>query len=119
FTLLNAGELDDISGNAQAAADSIHETIGGTIAQIQTEFGDLATAFFSSDQIDIQGKLDDIKTAIHTFIDQINSGNTVGGSLEIALGTPGLEHAIEQFESVMGNVGIVLMQAVSGLMAAT
>lgn len=118
ITSLTTEGFEDIAGAAEDAATSMTDTLGGAVAEIQQEVDDLAVAFFNSEQIDIQGKLDAIKTAIRTFIDEINSGATFGEALEIALNAPGLEASFADFEAIVGNLAIAIMQGAAAILDA-
>lgn len=108
ITSLTTEGFDNIEGAAQEAADSMTDTIGGSVVEVQQLIDDMAVAFFNSDQIDIQGKLDDMKARIQTFVDQINSGATFGEALEIALDAPGLEEKFHELEGFLGDFLLAL-----------
>lgn len=118
ITSLTTEGLEGIEGRAQEAADAVTNTISGSIAEVQILIDDLARAFFSSDQIDIDGKIDDIKARIQTFIDEINSGATFGEALEIALNMPGLEDQFHDLEAIVGNLAMAIVSAFATILDA-
>lgn len=113
--LSNAGELPAAwEGVAAAGAAALTDNLEGALTEfkalVETE---LVTAI--DDAFDLQGRLDLAKQQFQDFIAAIRSGEDLGSAIEIAFGIEGTSEFLERFQSIIGNLEIVFLQAVKGI----
>ncbi|MDX2137607.1 MAG: hypothetical protein SF123_05885, partial [Chloroflexota bacterium] len=104
----NAGEFSDIEGRAEAAANAVRNTLGKALEELfrmaDTEFA----RFLSSDQIDLDGKIEYLKTRIQEVNSLLGSGMQLDQAIEIAFQIPGFSTGIDRIESILGNFVLML-----------
>ncbi len=103
--------MGTLEGRAQTASDTINNTLSTSITGLgRTIEQELVTT--AEDIIDIDALTEKVKTAAQTIGSELRSGATLGEALEIGLELG--EGTFTKLESVIGNLGLVIMQAIAG-----
>lgn len=111
-------------GEAEQAAAVLDDHLRGTFDDIGLQIETIAHDFLSSEQIDLPGKMAAIKDALQIALQEVAQGATLGEALQSGLDQvlgdqfdfAGLEQAISKFEGAVGNIAIILSQAVSAIL---
>jgi hypothetical protein len=107
--------FDDLEGRAEEAATNIDNSLRGVfddfVLWIQGEISKL----LNSAEVDLPGKLEELRTRLQGALTAIQSGEGFGEALEIALQVPGLNDTFQRIESGFGNFAIVLLEVVASL----
>lgn len=107
--------FDDLEGRAEEAATNIDNSLRGVfddfVLWIQGEISKL----LNSAEVDVPGKLEELRTRLQDALAAIQSGEGFGEALEVALQIPGLNDTFQRIESGFGNFEIVLLQVVASL----
>lgn len=111
-------EFSEMAGATEIASQAIQDNLGEELDNTWRTLQQEVANFLSSDQLNLDEKLDDVKRRLQLFSQEIQEGNTLGGALEVALEIPGLEDQIERLESTLGNFAIALLEAVAGVLEA-
>lgn len=111
----NADEFSELEGRAQAASDEMQKSFENMFTEIERLADDAARRFFSSDAIDLDGKLATLRGQLDTFLSELESGNTASGSLEVAFNLE--DGSIGRIESLFNNIAISFMQAMQGVLS--
>lgn len=104
---------DAIEGSSDEAGTVISDNLTSTIESGLRQIEQAAVNFLSSDAIDLDGKIDDIKTGIQNGLAALQGGATVDEALEVTLGVDGLTEFIDNFERLIGNFSISILEAVA------
>lgn len=107
--------FDDLVGQAEDAATLMDDTLTGVIDDFLLAAQGAAETFLSSDALDLDGKLEDIKKAVQTTIDAIQSGTGVAEAIEIGFNIPGFADGVARFEASIGNFGIGVLELIAGV----
>jgi hypothetical protein len=112
---LEDSAFEDLEGRAEEAATAIDNSLRGVfddfVLWIQGEISKL----LNSTEVDVPGKLEELRTRLQAALAAIQSGEGFGEALEVALQIPGLNDTFQRIESGFGNFEIVLLQVVASL----
>jgi hypothetical protein len=103
--------MGTLEGRAATASDTINNTLGTSLTGLgRTIEQELVTT--AEDIIDIDALTEKVKTAAQTIGSELRAGATLGEALEVGLELG--EGTFTRLESVIGNIGLVIMQALAG-----
>ncbi len=105
----------DIEGRAETAANTISATLGVTVDTFLRGVEQMAVDFLSSDAIDLDGKIETLKTQLSTALSTITSGGSLGDALEIGFGITGVDAALANIGRVFGQFTITLLEIVAAI----
>ncbi len=107
--------FDNLEARADEAATAIDDSLRGAIADfilfVQSEINE----FLVSADIDLPGKIEDLKEGLQAALDALATGESLGMALEVGLQVPGLNDTFDRIASGFGNFEIVLLQVVASL----
>lgn len=107
--------FDTLDGRAQSSADIINDTLGGALNTLFRNVEVEAQAFLSSDQINLDQKIEDIKNGITNTLSALSSGEDLAGALEIGLAIPGFADSVHRFEASVGEFLISVLELIAGV----
>lgn len=103
--------MGELEGRAETASNAINNTLGTALTGLgRTIENELVTTV--SEIVDIDALTEQVKTAVATIGAELRGGATLGEALEIGLELG--EGTFTRLESVIGNLGLVIMQAIAG-----
>lgn len=106
-----SGAFTNLTGTAATAAANMDNSLTGAVGDFEREVQTAATNFLSSDQIDLPGKIQALKTGIQDGLAELQKGGSLQDAFTIALKPVGLDQTFEKLEaSILGFV-ISLEQA--------
>lgn len=109
----NANPFDSLTGAAETAATTINDTLTGQLGLFFDYVQQEAAEFLSSDQIDLPGKIEALKTGLGDAIAVLQNGGTLDEAIEVGLKPLGFDEVFTQLESVFGNLIIGFLQIVA------
>ena len=112
---LEDAAFDDLEGRADEAATNIDNSLRGVLDDFVLWAQSTISEILNSAEIDLPGKIDELKTRLQDALAAIQSGEGFGEALEVALQVPGLNDTFQRIESGLGNFEIVLLQVVAAL----
>jgi hypothetical protein len=102
--------MGELEGRAQTASDTINNNLStlatGLARTVEQTLADIVT-----ETVDVEAVIEDAKTRLGVFAEEIRSGESITGAAAIALDID--PEAIARFESVIGNLAIVLSSAIA------
>jgi len=110
-----AAIFTNVKGASATAATEIDDSLRGAIDDFMLAAQSAAEDFLSSEQLDLPGKIDALKTGLQDGLDVLANGGTLSDALTIALKPVGLDAIFQDLESTMGNFIISILQVVSQL----
>lgn len=105
--------MGTLEGRAETAGNAISNTLSTTVDTFLRGIEQAATDFLSSDQIDLDGKIETLKTQLTTALSTLSSGGSLGDALEIGFGIEGVDTALGNIERVFGQLLIGILEAVA------
>jgi len=106
-----------IEGRAESAGNAISDTLAVTVDTFLRSVEQMAVDFLSSDSVNLDGKIEEIKKGLQKGMGVLGSGGTVGEALEVGLNIPGLSDTLDtfigNFERIIGNLEIAFLQVVA------
>lgn len=105
----------DIEGRAETAGNAISATLAVTVDTFLRGVEQMAVDFLSSDAIDLDGKIEVLKTQLATALSTITSGGSLGEALEIGFGITGVDAALANIGRVFGQFTITLLEIVAAI----
>lgn len=106
--------LIEVEGAAERASDTMSNNLESAFSQVKRTFQTEAANWFN-DQFDIDKILEDVKSGISTFFDELEAGNDLFASIEIAFGLDGLTDTINNLRDSVLDLAINLLQFVSNV----
>lgn len=107
--------LGDIEGRAETAGNAISATLAVTIDTFLRGVEQMATDFLSSDAIDLDGKIEVLKTQLATALSTMTSGGSLGDALELGFGITGVDAALANIGRVFGQFTLTLLEIVAAI----
>lgn len=104
---------------AALAATEIDNSLRGAIDDFVLAVNTSIADLLSSDAIDLPGKIAALKEGFQKAVDVLANGGTIGEALEVGLQIQGVDEFITNFQRVVGNLEIALLQIVSTIQATT
>lgn len=111
----NADEFTDLENRAAEASTNIKDSLTGAVTEFQRLIEETALNFLSSDQLDLDGKIEAIKTGLSDAVAVLQSGGTLGEALEVGFKIQGVDEFILNFQSVVGNFVINLLEMIASV----
>ena len=108
----NAEGITSIEDRAQETADTVRDNWRTTLTELQRTI-ETELAATLDETFDIQDRLKTAKEQFQTFVDELQSGKSVGDAIEIAFGVEGVDTALLNIERVFGNFYISLLEAIA------
>jgi hypothetical protein len=105
----------DIEGRAETAGNTISNTLGVIVDTFLRGVEQMATDFLSSDAVDLDGKIEVLKTQLTTALSTLTSGGSLGDALEIGFGITGVDAALGNISRVFGQFTITLLEIVAAI----
>jgi len=105
----------NLAGASERAATAIDDSLRGAIDDFMLVANKAAQDFLSSEQIDLPGKINALKTGIQDGLNALSEGGTLGEALTIALKPIGFDDEFAGLEAMLGNFVIAILQVVSSI----
>lgn len=105
----------EMEGRAEEGGTAISDTLQTKLDTFWRWVETEATNFLSSDQINLDQKIEDIKTGLTEAMSILAEGGTLGEAIEIGLNIPGFADSVTRFESGVGNFLISVLELVAGI----
>lgn len=105
----------DIEGRAETAGNAISATLAVTVDTFLRGVEQMATDFLSSDAIDLDGKIEVLKTQLATALSTMTSGGSLGDALELGFGITGVDAALANIGRVFGQFTLTLLEIVAAI----
>lgn len=103
----------DIEGRAETAGNTISNSLGVIVDTFLRGVEQMAVDFLSSDAIDLDGKIEVLKTQLTTALSTLTSGGSLGDALEIGFGITGVDAALANIGRVFGQFTLTLLEIVA------
>jgi hypothetical protein len=107
--------FDQIEGRAAEISTFLNDNLGVAFTELFNTINVEAGNLLSSDAIDLDGKLEAIKTAVQTTVDEIQAGSTLSEAIKIGLEPLGFDDEFTKLEGVFGNFIIQFLEVIAGL----
>lgn len=107
------GMFADVIGAADAAATEIDNSLRGAIDDFVLEINTSIARLLSSDELDLPGKIADLKEAFQAAAETLASGGSIGDALSVGFHIEGVDTALTNIERIFGNLLIGLLQVVA------
>lgn len=107
--------LGEIEGRAETAGNAVSATLAVTVDTFLRGVEQMATDFLSSDAIDLDGKIEVLKTQLATALSTITSGGSLGDALELGFGITGVDAALANIGRVFGQFTLTLLEIVAAI----
>lgn len=111
----NADEFTDLENRAADAATIMQDSLVNAITEFQRVVEQTAVDFMSSEQIDLPGKIEAIKTGLQDAVAVLQAGGTIGEALDVGFHIEGVDEFISKFQSVVGNLVIAFLDIVADI----
>lgn len=105
----------DIEGRAETAGNAISATLAVTVDTFLRGVEQMAVDFLSSDAIDLDGKIEVLKTQLATALSTMTSGGSLGDALELGFGITGVDAALANIGRVFGQFTLTLLEIVAAI----
>lgn len=107
--------FDQIEGRASEISTFLNDNLGVAFTELFNTINVEAGNLLSSDAIDLDGKLEAIKTAVQTTVDEIQAGSTLSEAIKVGLEPLGFDDEFTKLEGVFGNFIIQFLEVIAGL----
>ncbi len=107
--------LGRMEGRAQTAGTTIKNNISSQLDELWRTIETAAGDFLSSDQINLDAKIEEIKGKITEAINVLQSGGTLGEALEVGFQIQGVDEFLGNFQRVVGNLVLAIMEFIASL----
>jgi hypothetical protein len=108
-------QMGTVEGRATTAGTAIKDNIGAQLDLLWKSVETAAGDFLSSDQIGLDAKIAEIKDRITEAINVLQSGGTLGEALEVGFQIKGVDEFLGNFQRIVGNLVIAILEFISGL----
>jgi len=102
-----------IEGRAETAGNTISNTLGTAISTFMRVAEEAAADFLSSEQLDLPGKIELLKTGLYDAIEVLNSGGSVSEALTVGLKPIGFDDEFQKLEDILGRFVIAILGLVA------
>lgn len=109
------GPFADFIGAAEKAATEIDNSLRGAIDDFVLEINTSIARLLSSEELDLPGKIADLKEAFQKAAETLAEGGSLGDALQIGFGIEGVDTALMNVERVFGNFVITLLEIVAAI----
>ena len=103
----------DVIGQAEAAATEIDDSLRGAINDFVLEINTSIDRLLSSDEIDLPGKIADLKEGFQKAAQTLAEGGSLGDALAVGFRIEGVDTALMNIERIFGNLVISLLEVVA------
>ncbi len=103
-----AGQFTEIEGLATASSDRIRDTFNGAVTEIGRFIEQEAVTWFNEGDLNLDQKMEDLKAAFRTTIDEIKAGADLGDAIEVGFEIEGFSENLDRLESIFGNFILLL-----------
>lgn len=107
--------FDTIEGRAAEVATLLNSTVGNAFTELFNTINLEAAELLSDDTLNLDQKLQDIKTAIQVTVDELQSGKSLGEAIEVGFKIEGVDEFIGNFERIVGNLTIAFLEVVANI----
>lgn len=119
FLQLSPEDADNVfanmAGASERAATAVDDSLRGAIDDFMLAANKAAQDFFSSDQIDLPGKIAALKEGLQAGLDVLSNEGSLGEALTVALKPIGFDDEFQGLEAALGDFVIGILQAVSAI----
>lgn len=123
FLGLDLKDIDQVysklEGRTAQAGIAIDDSLRGAIDDFMLAAQEAAVNFLSSEQLDLPGKIEALKTGLQDGLNVLAEGGTLSDALTVALKPIGLDDEFQGLESALGNFMIALLQVVASIQGLT
>lgn len=112
---LSTTGLGDTAGAVEDAGKVVDDTLRATIDKFKLELQSMASEFLSSEQIDLPGKLEAIKTGLQDTLAALQSGEGIGEAIEVGFKVDGITESLDKFQSIVGNLAIGFLELIASI----
>lgn len=107
--------MGTLEGRAQTAGINIKDNISSQLDELWRSIETAAGDFLSSDQINLDAKIDEIKKKVTDAINVLQSGGTLGEALEVGFQLKGVDEFLGNFQRIVGNLVIAILEFIKSL----
>jgi hypothetical protein len=111
----NADEFTVLENRASEAATTIKDNLGSIMDEFVRTVNQTAADLLSSDAIDLDGKIEVLKTQLTTALTTLGEGGSLGEAIEIGFGIEGVDAALANIGRVFGQFTITLLEIVAAI----
>ncbi len=109
------GIFADVVGAAEDAAGAIDDSLRGAIDDFVLEINTSIARLLSSDELDLPGKIADLKEGFQKAAETLASGGSIGDALSVGFHIEGVDTALTNVERVFGNLIIAVLEIVASI----
>lgn len=113
------GPFADYIGAAQEAATEIDNSLRGAIDDFVLEINTSIARLLSSEELDLPGKIADLKEAFQAAAETLASGGSIGDALSVGFHIEGVDAALTNIERVFGQFVLAILEVVAGVQDVT
>lgn len=111
----DADEFTVLENRASEAATNIKDNLSDMVDEFVRTVNQTAADFLSSDAIDLDGKIEVLKTQLTTALETLGEGGSLGEAIEIGFGITGVDAALANIGRVFGQFTITLLEIVAAI----
>lgn len=107
------GIFANVVDAAALAATEIDNSLRGAIDDFVLEINTSIARLLSSDELDLPGKIADLKEAFQSAAETLASGGSIGDAMSVGFHIEGVDTALTNIERIFGNLIISLLEIVA------
>lgn len=105
--------FSDVTAAAALAATEIDNSLRGAIDDFVLEINTSIARLLSSEELDLPGKIADLKEAFQKAAETLASGGSIGDALSVGFHIEGVDTALGNVERVFGQLVLSLLEVVA------
>ena len=107
--------LEALKGATADAATEMDDSLTGAVDDFVLAAQTAAMDFLSSDQIDLPGKIEALKSGLQDALSVLQEGGSLSDALTVGLKPIGFDDEFQKLESIFGNLIISLLDIVASI----
>jgi hypothetical protein len=109
------GTFDNLTGRAGQAAQTIDDSLRGSLADFTLAVQEKVNEFLTSAEVDLPGKITLLKQGIQDALTTLEAGGSLEEALTIGLKPLGFDDEFQKLESIFSNFIISLLDIIASL----
>lgn len=107
--------MGSLEGRTETAGETISDTLAFTFETFFREIDQAAADLLSSDSINLDEKIDTLKSQLRSTLDAIGEGEGLADAIEIGFNLTGFADSVARFEAGVGNFLISVLELIAGV----